>query len=200
MPNLDSLTLTQIMERLKTDSANTSDLPLKTPASEYKKASVLIPFVRKNNQWHVLFIRRADSDRDRHSGQVAFVGGKADETDETEIHTALRETQEEIGVDPEHVIVLGQIGSHFSVSSFQITPIVATLPWPYDLTLEVAEVSSTFTIPLKWLADSDNYEVRDRQPPEFDKPIPVVYFKEYEGEILWGASAKMMVSLIRALS
>ena len=100
MPNLDSLTLTQIMERLKTDSANTSDLPLKTPASEYKKASVLIPFVRKNNQWHVLFIRRADSDRDRHSGQVAFVGGKADETDETEIHTALRETQEEIGVHP----------------------------------------------------------------------------------------------------
>ena len=197
--SMNSLSPTQISERLTIPSATTYDLPESLKPSQFKKASVLIPFVRENDSWHILFIRRADSDRDRHSGQVAFVGGKAEATDSNEIETALRETHEEIGVDPADVTILGQLGPHYSISSFQITPIAATLPWPYKLTLETAEVSRTFTIPLTWLANENNYEIRDRKPPESDKSIPVVYYKKYQGELLWGATARMILSLINTL-
>lgn len=199
MPIIDKLTEKQIIERLSSDISHTFDLPNQRPEQEYRKASVLIPFVKQDNEWHIVFIRRADSDKDRHSGQVAFVGGKAEDFDNSEIDTALRETQEEIGVNPEDVKVLGELGSHFSLSRFQITPVVATIPWPYDLTIDPAEVSHTFTLPLAWLADDSNYEIINRQPPESDQQVPVVYFNEFEGELLWGATAKMMLSLIKTL-
>ena len=137
MPIIDKLTEKQIIERLSSDISHTFDLPNQRPEQEYRKASVLIPFVKQDNEWHIVFIRRADSDKDRHSGQVAFVGGKAEDFDNSEIDTALRETQEEIGVNPEDVKVLGELGSHFSLSRFQITPVVATIPWPYDLTIDL---------------------------------------------------------------
>ena len=199
MSHLNDLTENQIIERLTENNASTYDLGKKLPSVEYKKASVLIPFVRENDEWHVLFIRRAESDKDRHSGQVAFVGGKAEESDNSEIDTALRESHEEIGVHPDHVNVLGKIGCHYSVSNFEITPVVATIPWPYDLTLQASEVGRTFTLPLAWLSDENNYEFRNRRPPESKQEIPVVFFNEYEGELLWGATAKMMLSLIKGL-
>ncbi|MGK0272799.1 MAG: 8-oxo-dGTP pyrophosphatase MutT (NUDIX family) [Cocleimonas sp.] len=201
MSNLNNLTENQIIERLSahTNTESTFDIADQFATTEYKKASVLIPLVKKNNNWHVLFIRRAESDKDRHSGQVAFVGGKAETSDDSEIDTALRETQEEIGVNPKDVNVLGQIGSHYSVSRFQITPVIATLPWPYDLKLEPGEVGHTFTYPLSWLADESNYEIRNRQPSESNKQVPVIFFKEHEGELLWGATARMMISFIKIL-
>ena len=199
MFNLDHLTENQIIERLSADSENTYDLTKQLSAGDYKKASVLIPFVRENNAWHIVFIRRAESEKDRHSGQVAFVGGKAEAFDDSEIDTALRETQEEIGVNPKDIKILGKIGSHYSVSCFQITPVVATLPWPYDLSLDPAEVSHTFTLPLAWLADQNNYEIKHHQPAESKQKVPVIYFNEYKGELLWGATARMMISLIKTL-
>ena len=199
MHNLNDLTENTIIERLSENTESTYDLGEKLGRCDYKKASVLIPFVRQNEAWHILFICRAESDKDRHSGQVAFVGGKAEASDDSEIDTALRESHEEIGVKPDDVNVLGQIGCHYSVSNFEITPVVATIPWPYDLTLQASEVSRTFTLPLSWLADESNYEIRNRQPPESNRQIPVVFYNEYQGEILWGATARMMLSLIKGL-
>lgn len=200
MLELDTLTKDQIIERLNTDTENTFDLVDQSADKKYKKASVLIPFVRKNDTWHILFIRRAESDKDRHSGQVAFVGGKEEDSDNSVIDTALRETQEEIGIDPADVNVLGKIGHHYSISNFQITPVVAVIPWPYGLSLDPAEVSHTFTLPLAWLADENNYTIKYRQTAEPDQQIPVVYFDKYEGELLWGATARMMLSLIKTLN
>lgn len=199
MSDLDSLTENQIINKLTTLSEHTFDTPHQFEGTEYRKASVLIPFVRIDNSWHIVFIRRAESDKDRHSGQVAFVGGKHEDTDASVIDTALRETHEEIGVDPKDVFVLGQLGFHYSVSRFEISPVVATIPWPYDLTLDAAEVSRTFTLPLAWLADENNYEIRQRQPPESDQQVPVVFFKKQDGELLWGATARMILSLINTL-
>ncbi len=199
MPNLNDLSESQITESLTLNTAVTYDLGEELLKSDYKKASVLIPFVRENDEWHILFIRRAESEKDRHSGQVAFVGGKAELTDDSSIATALRETHEEIGVNPNHVNVLGKISCHYSVSNFQITPVVATLPWPYDFTLQTSEVSRTFTLPLSWLADDNNYEIRNRHPPESKQAVPVVFFKEYQGELLWGATARIILTLTQAL-
>lgn len=207
MPSLDSLTERQIIKRLTAETDNTFDIPKdlskdlskQIAVSNYRKASVLIPFVRKNDAWHIVFIRRADSEKDRHSGQVAFVGGKSEIIDNSEIDTALRETQEEIGVSPTDVKILGQLGFHYSISSFEISPIVATIPWPYNLKLDPAEVSRTFTLPLAWLADENNYEIRKHQLPESNRQVPVVYFDEFEGELLWGATARMILTLIKVL-
>ena len=200
MHKLDKLTENQITECLSSKIKNTFDLAEQLTEITYKQASVLIPFVRVDNAWHILFIRRAESDKDRHSGQVAFVGGKAEDFDDSIIDTALRETQEEIGVNPVDVKVLGQLGFHYSVSNFQITPVVATLPWPNELSLDSAEVSHTFTLPLVWLADENNHTIKYHQPPESEQQIPVIYFDKYEDELLWGATARMMLSLIKTLN
>ena len=197
--NIDTLTETEIIQRLNKTINNTYDLPTLFPKDNYRKASVLIPLVRQDDTWHIVFIRRAESDKDRHSGQVAFVGGKAEAHDKSEIDTALRETYEEIGVEPADVKILGELGSHYSVSRFEITPVVGKIPWPYKLSLDSAEVSHTFTLPLSWLADDNNYEIRNRTPPESDQPVPIIYFEKFAGELLWGASAKMMLSLIKTL-
>ncbi len=76
---------------------------------------------------------------------------------------------------------------------------VATIPWPYDLSLDPGEVSHTFTLPLSWLADESNYKIKYHQPPETDQQVPVIFFNEFNGELLWGATAKMMLSLIKAI-
>jgi len=202
MSNLDLLTQEQISERLHTKTDISFDIPPDTNQTNeinYRKASVLIPFVRIDDAWHIVFIRRSESDKDRHSGQVAFVGGKEEHVDHSVIDTALRETQEEIGVNPTDVKILGKLGFHYSVSHFEISPIVATIPWPYQLKPDPAEVSRVFTLPLSWLADENNYEIRQRQPPESYKKIPVVYFNKYNDELLWGATARMILSLINRL-
>jgi len=134
-----------------------------------------------------------------HSGQVAFAGGKHEDQDEDLEATAKRETHEEIGVAPEDIRILGQLSPHHSISQFQITPVVGTLPWPYNLTLDSSEVSHTFTMPLNWLADQNNHEVRHRQLSQTKNPVPVVYYDKYDGELLWGATARMTLSLINTL-
>ena len=199
MNNFNLLTEEEITARLRNQIPPTYDVPSSYVGEQCKKASVLIPFVRIEDSWEVLFIRRSESEHDRHSGQVAFVGGKAEDFDPTPEATALRETHEEIGIVPEHVRILGELSPHYSISQFQITPFVGTLPWPYNLKLDSSEVSHTFTLPLNWLANENNYEIRYRQLSESQEPVPVVYFDQYNGELLWGATARMTLALIKML-
>lgn len=170
-----------------------------------KPAAVLIPLLRQGDDWHLLYIRRSTSERDRHSGQVAFPGGRVDPDDRSIEHAALREAEEEVGIDPGDVTLLGQLGSYHTISHYTVTPVVGVIPWPYQLQLQTEEVARAFTIPLDWLRDDSNYELRQRKPnpripvPEPKPDIPVVYFNEYDGEILWGATARMTLSLIHTL-
>ena len=199
MNNFNLLKEEQIKSCLRKQIPPTYDVPSSYLDEQCRKAAVLIPFVRIEDSWQLLFIRRAESAKDRHSGQVAFVGGKAEEYDPSLKATALRETQEEIGIAPKDIRILGQLSHHYSISQFQITPIVGTLPWPYDLKIDKSEVSHTFTLPLNWLANEENYEVRYRQLSKQHEPVPVVYFDEYQGELLWGASARMTLTLLKLL-
>lgn len=199
MEKLDQLTEADIAQCLSNCPAATHDA---IPAGEqtYRDAGVLVPFVRVMEAWHLLFIRRPDSVHDRHhSGQVAFAGGKHEPEDPDLITTALREAHEEIGVAPQDVQVLGQLGPHHSISQYRIAPVVATLPWPYTLTPSPQEVARAFTIPLQWLAQPGQYEIRYHQLPGFMLPVPVVYFREYDHELLWGATARITLSLLDCL-
>lgn len=202
MPELDQLDIESFEQRLKFEQESTQDIPLSllqeaNPGKTLNKAAVLIPLLRHESSWHVLYIRRAEHEMDRHSGQVAFAGGRYEEVDKNLEQTALREAHEEIGVRPEHVTVFGQLGFHHSISHYEITPVVGTFDWPYPLQLDPGEVARAFTIPLCWLADPANHRIEHRNIN--GRSLPVVYFKEFDGELLWGATARMTLSLISSL-
>ncbi|MBU0654713.1 MAG: CoA pyrophosphatase [Gammaproteobacteria bacterium] len=195
MEDLNQLTATDISQRLRQQGAPTHDVPL----TACREAGVLVPFVRVGESWHLLFIRRPASERDYHSGQVAFAGGKRDPEDPDLTATALREAHEEIGILPQDVQILGQLSPHHSVSRFRIAPVVATLPWPYNLIPSPQEVARAFTIPLQWLAQPEHHEIHYRQLADIEEPVPVVYFQEYDNEMLWGATARITLSLLDCL-
>jgi 8-oxo-dGTP pyrophosphatase MutT (NUDIX family) len=164
-----------------------------------KPAAVLIPPLQENSAWQILFTRRRD-DLPEHSGQVAFPGGRTDPGDTSAEVTALREAWEEIGLQPEDVRIVGRLRNYLTITNYLVSPIVGVIPWPYALQLEIREVSRAFTIPLAWLMDPANHEERPRLLPEPNPPVKVIYFNLYDGELLWGASARLTLALIRALS
>ncbi len=199
MPDLDDLSVDQIRERLHAQGDPTYDLPPELLSDGACEAAVLVPFLRHQGAWHILYIRRTNYEDDRHSGQVAFAGGKRDAGDDTLLSTALREAEEEVGIAAGDVEVLGYINHHHTISEFQVRPYVGVMPWPYPLRLDEIEVARAFTIPLIWLANASNYRIEERQHPDSRRPWPVLYYDLYDGEMLWGATARMTLSLIQIL-
>ena len=197
--NLDALSLEQIRARLHAQAETTYDVPPEMLSADAREAAVLVPLLRIDETWHILYIRRTDHEGDRHGGQVAFAGGKREAEDESLLATALREAEEEVGLACGDVEVLGHINHHHTISEFQVRPYVATIPWPYQLTLDEIEVARAFTMPLNWLAQQGNYRVEQRHHPQSQRPWPVVYYDYYDGELLWGATARMTLSLLDVL-
>lgn len=167
-----------------------------TPA---RPASVLVPLFRHQNEWNLLFIRRSEFEGDRHSGQVAFPGGKVDDTDLSATHAALREAEEEVGLIPDQVTVLGELADYRTISNYLVKPVVAEIPWPVNLVPDTREVSRVFSIPLGWLLDPDNHKISERKLDGYQKLIQVIYFQRYDGELLWGITAKLTLSLLSVL-
>lgn len=164
-----------------------------------KPASVLVPLIQTADGLHILYIRRAHVNGDLHSGQVAFPGGGSEQNDTNPEMTALREAEEEIGINPKSVQILGRLGTLKTISNFSITPIVAQLGWPILVTPSPSEVSRIFNIPLSWLANPENRHIEFRSLPEPYPPLKVIYFQPYDGEVLWGATAKITVKLLEVL-
>jgi 8-oxo-dGTP pyrophosphatase MutT (NUDIX family) len=191
----------EMIQRLHAESmcAAESPFPPGFLPGNPRPAAVLMPLLRKDGQWHILFIRRTIHHKDPHSGQVAFPGGGADPGDTGPDSTALREAQEEIGLAPADVRILGQLRPFDTVTNYRVTPVVGVIPWPYPLKLETREVSRAFTIPLDWLTDKNNRIEQYRTLPEPYKPVQVIYFNPYDGETLWGASARFVTRLIEIL-
>lgn len=200
------LTAEQISQRLIHAQGPGSDPPYpefpylaEILTEEPKPAAVLIPLLRFTDEWHVLFTRR-NAGLPEHSGQVAFPGGRADPGDPDPETTALRETWEETGISPVDVQVMGRLPRFLTITNYLVTPVVGQIPWPYPLQPAQAEVSRIFTIPLNWLADPANYQERSRALAQPFSTISVIYFNEYDGEVLWGASARFMLVLIKILN
>lgn len=172
---------------------------------EYKPAAVLIPILNASRDpdlpdWHLLFTRRTDQVAD-HKGQVSFPGGSSDPEDSSPSATALREAYEEIGLKPQDVLVIGKLNQLPTITHYLVTPVIGLIPWPYTFTLEPEEVSLVFTIPLDWLANPANHEVRQIESIlEGSSPSrDVIVFKPYHEEILWGVSAEITIRLIQTL-
>ena len=162
-----------------------------------RKASVLIALFEENNEICIAFIRRAASLKS-HSGQIAFPGGAADRSDVSPIATALREAQEEIGLDSSRVEVLGIMPAVFTVvSNFLITPVVAYLPQgPGTLQLQASEVAEIIVLPLQGLADPAIYHTEQWVR---DGVQHAVSFFDYGAYRIWGATAHMLAMLLEIL-
>jgi 8-oxo-dGTP pyrophosphatase MutT (NUDIX family) len=164
-----------------------------------RPAAVLVPLLKSDGDWHLLFTRR-NAGLPEHSGQVAFPGGRADPEDPGPQHTALREAFEEIGLQPADVRLLGRIGDYLTVTNYLIAPIVGVIPWPYLLRPAQDEVSRVFTIPLTWLSDPSHREERLRELPHPYGSATVIYYQPYDGEVLWGASARITLNFLSILN
>jgi 8-oxo-dGTP pyrophosphatase MutT (NUDIX family) len=115
------------------------------------------------------------------------------------VGAALRETFEEIGIRSEDVEILGALNPLPTVTNFLVVPIVGIIPWPYRFRLNEQEVASIFSVPLDWLAEPDNLEVKEWQPEGPWPSVPVHFFRPYNNEVIWGATARITVRLLELI-
>jgi len=192
-----SLTPEEIRTRLAATPAPARvELGLNLDPDSLRCAAVLIPLVRENGGWSVLLTARTDLVED-HKGQVAFPGGACEVEDGSPEKTALREAHEEIGLPAEGARILGRLGDYQTISNYLVTPVVAAVEWPFPLKLQDREVRRAFTIPLEFLARPGNHS--ERLTEIRGQTVPLVYFEAWEGEVLWGISARIMLDLLKRL-
>jgi len=175
------------------DSDGYAEIPVK-PDTRLKCAAVLVPLAFSGGEWHLLFTRRTDRVQS-HKGQVSFPGGACDDGETTPEQTALRESEEEIGMRREDVTVLGRLSRLITISSYRVTPVVGVIPFPYAFKVAGVEVARVFTIPLLWLSDRNNYW-------EFvlrDSERSLITYHPFDGELLWGATARMTVTFLKTI-
>lgn len=159
-------------------------------------AAVLIPLLCHQGEWHILLTRRTEK-LWSHPGQVAFPGGAWEPDDRDLVQTALRESFEEISLLPESVQLIGQMPSFGTISFFDLTPVVGIIPWPYELILRPEEVARAFIVPLSFLKDPQNRYYQDFIHEGLSHPV--LYFKRYDGELIWGITAQIILEFIKLL-
>lgn len=159
-----------------------------------KCAAVLVPLVWQDDAWHLLYTRRTET-VESHKGQVSFPGGACDDGETSPEQTALRETEEEIGIPARDVKILGRLANLITITYFRVTPVVGVVKWPAVLRVENNEVARVFTIPLEWLANPSNRWQFERA----DLKRPLIAYHPYDGELLWGATARITVDFLNAL-
>lgn len=157
-------------------------------------AGVLVPLISHGGKWYLLYTRRADS-VEHHKSQVSFPGGASDPGESAE-QTALREADEEIGIRPADVRILGKLPQIVTISDYLVTPVVGVLPWPYAFRVYTPEVARVFTLPLDWLANRANFMRLVRS----ETGRHVITYIPYDGELLWGATAHMTVEFLKILN
>lgn len=154
-----------------------------------RAAAVLIPIIDRDRSLSVLLTERA-ADLKHHAGQISFPGGRMDAADRDIRATALRETQEEVGIDPSDVEIIGYLDPNPTVTGYAVTPVVALIELRQQLIIDPVEVKSAFEVPLPFLLDAANQQSSER---EFEGvTVPIVEFRYGEHRI-WGATAGMLI-------
>jgi len=152
-------------------------------------AAVLVPIYERNGEYWILFTKRTQK-VEHHKGQISFPGGARDDGDRDLVDTALRETFEEIGVQPEHVELLGELDRIGTLTSnFLITPFVGIIPYPYEFTIATNELEELVEVPISALLDNNNYR---EESHVYEGRTYVASFFEYKGKVIWGATARIL--------
>jgi 8-oxo-dGTP pyrophosphatase MutT (NUDIX family) len=163
---------------------------------------VLVPLVQREQGVTVLLTQRTSHLRD-HAGQISFPGGRAEVSDADAIDTALRETEEEVGLSRRHVEVIGMLPLYRTVTNYDVTPIIALVQPPFDLVIDAHEVAEAFEVPLEFLMTPAHHQHHffefDGGRREFlSMPWPR---PDGQGDyFIWGATAAMLRNFYRLLS
>lgn len=174
---------------VRTDYDLNADWP-EPPEKDYRRAAVLVGLIDRGDDYGVLLTLRPDT-MPSHAGQVAFPGGRI-EPGETALAAALREANEEVGVDPPTVEVLGQGDTYLTGTGFAISPFVGLLPPDFSPIPHAREVADVFETPLSFLMDAANHQRHER---EYKGVLRAYYAMPHNGRYIWGATAGMIKSL-----
>lgn len=161
---------------------------------EPSPAAVLVAITERPEPGLILTTRR--DDLRTHAGQVAFPGGRID-PGETPVQAALREANEELGLDPAQVSIFGEADAYRTVTGYCVTPVIGLVPPNLELTPNPAEVAGWFEAPLDFVLDPANQQ---RMSAEYRGRTRHYYQIDWDGRRIWGATAAMLVNLTRRVS
>lgn len=161
-----------------------------------RPAAVLVPVIERESALSLLFTKRTDH-LHHHPGQISFPGGRVEESDTSAVDTALRETEEEIGLQRSHVELLGALPDYFTGTGFRVTPVVGLVHPPFKLTLDAFEVAEAFEVPLAHFLDPANHEEHSIM---HEGRLRRFHAMPYQGYFIWGATAGIIMSLYRMLN
>lgn len=164
--------------------------------AKVKEAAVLVPLVHHAENVNVLLTQRTAHLED-HAGQISFPGGRVEPSDTSREETALRETEEEIGLDRSRVTLLGRLPDYEIPSGFRITPVVGWIEAPFELHPDAFEVEAVFEAPLEHFLNPANYQRREYRFRGRHRHYLAIPF---EGRYIWGATAGILYSLCRVLT
>jgi 8-oxo-dGTP pyrophosphatase MutT (NUDIX family) len=186
--------MTDLAELVRTKLSRRTRRTIADPG--LRRAAVLVPLYVDDGEPQVLFTRRTET-VEHHKGQISFPGGAADPADSTPESTALRETEEELGIPPDRVEVLGALDDlPTNVSGFVVAPVVAIIPHPFPFRVNSAEIAELLTVPLRVFRDPSRRRVerRTRGGASFD-----VYFYRHGADEIWGVTAHIMKGFVDAV-
>jgi len=158
------------------------------PMPSLVKAGVLLPLFCKDGSYHILFTRRTDKVK-RHKGEISFPGGIYDTSDGDLSATALREADEEVGIKPQDVELLGALDEVMTMTDFIVSPFVGLIPFPYPFVLSEEEIAEIIILPL---FDFLKEGVLSEEDWTYQEKTAKVYTYHCGGHIIWGATAKIL--------
>jgi len=158
-------------------------------------AAVLVPLVNRDDGLTVLLTQRSDTLPD-HAGQISFPGGRIEPDDASIEAAALREAQEEVGLPPDRVSVLGRLAQYHTVTGYAVTPVVGWIEPPFPIRTDPLEVADVFEVPLAFLLDRANQQRHFRMLGDVRRDYFAIPYAE---RYIWGATAAMLVMLERTL-
>lgn len=173
---------------LDPDPGFLNGIPVDVPI---RQAAILFPIVMHAAEPTVLLTQRSH-ELPSHAGQISFPGGKVEPHDESPLATALRETEEEIGLDHRHIEPLGYLDNYRTGTNFNVVPVVALIEPGFELTIDTREVDSAFEVPLSFLLNADNHQLHQR---ESHGRMRTYYAMPYQEHYIWGATAGMIRNL-----
>jgi 8-oxo-dGTP pyrophosphatase MutT (NUDIX family) len=166
------------------------------PAATLRPAAVLVPIIERPDGLTVLLTQRT-THLAAHAGQISFPGGGAEQQDAGPDATALRETEEEIGLDRQHVSLIGRLDTYVTRTGFRIEPLVGLIAPPFMLRPDPHEVAEIFEVPLSFFLDPSR---RVRESVLFQGQQRSFWAFPYENRYIWGATAGMLVNLVDCLT
>jgi len=160
-----------------------------------REASVLVPLVEREDEYFVLLTKRGNHLPD-HPGQVCFPGGSREPIDQDDIATALRETEEEVGIGAEFINIIGALIPYHTVTGFRVSPIVGIIRPEFSLEIDKNEVDTVFEVPLTYFLDRANHVKKSHK---YKGEVRHFFAMTYNDYYIWGATAAMLVNLAHTL-